>query len=126
MKLEFFQRKFWTASRQVSSSGHGSLGGPALILHRCPHSGPRAEWCQVSHGCLSDELPAAQITVHFTAEQRLSACMMPRAGNRDFAPTDSSNRDRDLLEDTYFLSIAGTLWIFSVSLLILSHLDVYL
>lgn len=31
MKLEFFQRKFWTASRQVSYSMHGSLGGAAMI-----------------------------------------------------------------------------------------------
>lgn len=41
MKLEFFQRKFWTASRQVSYNQHIEAL-VALLLYRCSHLGTRS------------------------------------------------------------------------------------
>uniref|UniRef100_A0A452V2D0 Calcium voltage-gated channel auxiliary subunit alpha2delta 3 n=1 Tax=Ursus maritimus TaxID=29073 RepID=A0A452V2D0_URSMA len=49
MKLEFFQRKFWTASRQVSYNQHIEAL-VALLLYRCSHLGTR-----ITVGCQSQE-----------------------------------------------------------------------
>lgn len=41
MKLEFFQRKFWTASRQVSYNQHIEVLA-VVLLYRCSHLGTRS------------------------------------------------------------------------------------
>lgn len=92
MKLEFFQRKFWTASRQVSYRGHGSLGGPAIIqvltLGSPEPNGARFPMNVCKMNC--------QLLRLLFISLRSKGCQhvrCPVLGSRDFAPRDSSNHE---------------------------------
>lgn len=128
MKLEFFQRKFWTASRQVSYGRHGSLGGAAMIqvLTRGSPEPHVARFpmnvCKMNHQLLR------LLFISLWSKGCLHV-RRPVLGSRDLAPIDSydSESRRVTFQRIHvFFYYRGLWWIVSDSLLILSHLAVYL